>query len=300
MLRHVHALSASTPFARPPRPGALRAAVGTLTVALALTGWGATALAYCHRASCAGAPGLRCVPAQETDCGVAVRWPSPCVSFSLHEDGAPQAAQQARLAALRSAFAAWMAADCGGQRPGLRVEHLGPVACGEHEYNRRGGNANVVAFPEPWPGSEPGEFGWTQLTYERASGAILDADMRLNPANLEAGPMAGGDLTSTALHEAGHFLGLAHSAEPSAVMSGELDERSASKRALTPDDEAAICALYPPGPLPAACDGTPRGGLRQSCAGEEDLRPRALLGLLAGAGLISTWRVYRRARRARW
>ncbi len=53
------------------------------------------------------------------------------------------------------------------------------------------------------------------------------------------------DLTTVALHELGHALGLGHTTDPNAVMFAEYS----GKRTLTPDDIAGIQALYgPPGP----------------------------------------------------
>ncbi len=238
------------------------------------------ARAYCLRSVCEGREATLCAPAHASDCGAPVRWASRCVSFSLHRAPADdEATYQRRLTALTHAFEAWAGADCGGGRhPGLRVQHAGPVQCDRHEFNRAGGNANVVAFTQTWSG-RAGDFGLTQLTYDRRSGAALDADLTFNAPGLEQ-PTAGASLGSVALHEAGHFLGLAHSEDAAAVMSGELQEGSERKVALTADDRAAICALYPPGAAPVC--GAP--AVRSACAQEA---PSDTPGSFRAAALVA-------------
>jgi hypothetical protein len=59
---------------------------------------------------------------------------------------------------------------------------------------------------------------------------------------------------SIALHEAGHFLGIAHATDPNAVMTEEVDDDTMARTELTADDAAAICAAYPPGAAQAGRD----------------------------------------------
>ena len=74
--------------------------------------------AYCRRSSCDGITGTRCTPADPTDCGVPLWWPSGCVTYSPWQAPTPDPAVDARhAAALEQAFARWQAADCGGGRP---------------------------------------------------------------------------------------------------------------------------------------------------------------------------------------
>ena len=238
--------------------------------------------AYCRRSSCDGITGTRCTPADPTDCGVPLWWPSGCVTYSPWQAPTPDPAVDARhAAALEQAFARWQAADCGGGRPPrLHVTRTAAVTCREHEFHRRGGNANVIAFHSAWPYRD-GHLALTVLSFGAKSGEIYDADTEFNAPLLEPGHTAGSP-EPVALHEAGHFLGLAHSADPDAVMSGTFHEGRGARVTLAPDDVAAICAAFPPGPAPT-CPGTPRGGLRSTCA----LVPwptrvaKALLGVLS-------------------
>src|SRR4029078_11224854 len=55
------------------------------------------------------------------------------------------------------------------------------------------------------------------------------------------------DLLSVLTHEAGHFLGLAHTTEVGATMFSEYKMGSIDLRDLAPDDVNEICAASPPG-----------------------------------------------------
>ena len=100
--------------------------------------------------------------------------------------------------------------------------------------------------------------------------------MEINSANYRFsvdGEPSGGerDLGSVLLHEVGHFLGLSHSGDRSAVMYAYY---AAQMAALTQDDIDGICAIYPPDGTrvangtavqASACDGTPRHGFSSQC-----------------------------------
>ncbi len=53
-------------------------------------------------------------------------------------------------------------------------------------------------------------------------------------------------LSYTAVHEAGHYLGLAHSSDTTAVMFERYNPDTQSSPELAPDDIDGICELYPP------------------------------------------------------
>jgi hypothetical protein len=97
----------------------------------------------------------------------------------------------------------------------------------------------------------------TTVTYGVNSGTIFDADMEINssttstfphylttmeppPVNLPANTY---DLQAIITHEAGHFFGLAHAVDQTAIMYAFYKPGSI---ALMPDDIAGICAIYPP------------------------------------------------------
>lgn len=253
-------------------------ALSVAALALGLLAHAAPAEAYCRTASCGDAPtGARCVPAQDTDCGVAVKWGSPCVSFSLQQDASVQVPLEAAQSVFETAFNSWMTADCGGgQTPRIRIDYTGPVVCDAHEYNQKKGNANIFIFrDDDWPHPTGGStLALTTVTYNLDTGEIYDADMEINTQLVQFSVGDGSvsyDLLSVATHETGHFLGLSHSVSSAdATMSPSYTPGSTSLRDLDPDDVAGICAIYPPGEaIPASCDTTPRHGYSPDCAADQ-------------------------------
>lgn len=251
-----------------------RAAAVVTFAALALVP--SLASAYCRTSSCeGGVTGARCVPAAAGDCGNALAWPSPCVTYSVQQDGSAQVALADAQQVFDKAFAAWMTADCGGGTvPRIRVRATEPVACAEHEYNQEAANANILVFrDELWPHPSKSTLALTTVTYNLDNGQIYDADMELNSATVAfslSDTSVTYDLLSVATHEVGHFLGISHSTLPEATMRPDYIPGSLGLRDLDADDAAAICATYPPGaPIPSDCDDTPRHGFSGLCAADQ-------------------------------
>ena len=65
-------------------------------------------------------------------------------------------------------------------------------------------------------------------------------------------------------HEAGHFLGLAHTSVEGATMVLNYEKGTTDLRSLDADDVGGICAVYGTGD-PGACSPTPEGGLEDEC-----------------------------------
>jgi MYXO-CTERM domain-containing protein len=198
----------------------------------------------------------------------------------MNEVGSSAITPERATALMREAFAIWENARCGedGGKPAISIsEAFGPAVCDVAQYNTRAGNANLVIFRDDgWPYAEADhELAATWLTVDK-SGTIVDADIEINSTlplyyptgdpELELGVIANQrDLLSIMVHEAGHFLGLDHSRDDSSVMQAALSVGE-QRSALGPDDEAAICAAYPPAAAAAeSCDYTPRGGFASEC-----------------------------------
>jgi MYXO-CTERM domain-containing protein len=145
----------------------------------------------------------------------------------------------------------------------------------------------------------------TTVTYGVNSGTIYDADMEINsmttgmmphylstmePPQLPLAPNTY-DLQTIITHEAGHFLGLAHATDTTAVMYALY---AAGSLTLQPDDIAGICTIYPPAPILEAEDGSTHKSSCSSVPGPvSPLAPGA--AFVAGLGLLG-WMRRKRAR----
>ncbi len=68
------------------------------------------------------------------------------------------------------------------------------------------------------------------------------------------------DVWNTCAHEAGHFLGFAHTTDPDAVMFPTAAIGDTNKRSLHADDEQGVCTVYPTGaPASLLCPGYDAG-----------------------------------------
>jgi hypothetical protein len=213
--------------------------------------------------------------------GLPLSWRSSCVTVGIQQAASPKNGFSFDEVAevVEQAFGAWMQADCGGDKhPSIDVQLIGPIECGVSEYNSKVGNANIVLFLEDeWPHAGAGNaIGLTTTRFDTETGALWDADMELNAfsGNLSIGdPIEGADLLSVITHEAGHFLGLSHSLDPSATMKFVYDpgRDGASFRSLSPDDVEGICAVYPPGRKPATTSCENRHGFSEQCGEDQPL-----------------------------
>jgi hypothetical protein len=278
---------------RSDRPARLAVALGAGLASILVA---AAAGAYCRTSVCSeGSPHTAavCVPVQPTDCGTPIAWPvaSPCVEFSVQQAGSPKrgitAAQTAQV--MTSAFAQWTGAACTGGTPHIEVTEGPEVVCDDHEYNQTAGNANVILYHDdiwPYEGSS-NTLALTTVTYDLDTAVIYDADMELNSADNDftlGDADVDFDLLSIVTHESGHFLGMAHSADPNATMWPVYNEHSTNLREISPDDIAGICSIYPPAGAISGCDSTPRHGFSAYCSGDAATSPSSLVPCAPDAG----------------
>lgn len=240
-----------------------------LVVSAGLVASPSQAWAFCQTTLCdGGVSGVRCSPAQSGDCGTPLRWPQKCIGYSLQERASAKVDYPTLAPIVAKAFAAWTNASCDGNPAGVASFDLGPVACDQKEYNLVGGNANVIFFhDDEWPYAGAGNtLALTTLTFNLDDASILDADLEVN-GTVDLTTSDGSvqfDLQSILTHEAGHMLGIAHSAQAQTTMYIQYGPGDTSLRTLHPDDAAAICASYPPADT-SSCDPTPRRGLATTC-----------------------------------
>jgi hypothetical protein len=171
-------------------------------------------------------------------------WPAGRVSYRVEPGGPAGAPLSERIALMRRAFAEWRAVDCGGGQP-PRLEVAESAAA-----------SSAIRFTDERPVPDSGLLALTTLRFKRERAEIARGRIDFHWSQL-APQGFGPALDSIALHEAGHFLGLAHSDTPGAVMFGEVGDGGRHAGELGADDVAAICAAYPPAP-PAQAAGMPR------------------------------------------
>lgn len=205
------------------------------------------ASAYCR---------TRTDPVSSDDCaakGPSLYWTNQCVTYTLNKSASAKADLTKARAIVAAAFAPWMAKNetC---TPGVKVLELAPTDTSQVGYNKQNpaANENIVVFRDKtWPYNDAGNpLALTTVTFNADTGEILDADIEVNTADKgvtaqEPLPPTGYDLQSIITHEAGHFLGLAHSKVTNATMEPRYDRGQTGLRTLENDDERGICTIYP-------------------------------------------------------
>jgi matrixin len=203
-------------------------------------------------------------------------WRNQCVSFSLQEGASKWVSLNDATNVATQAFSTWTTAPCaGGGSPSITPSLFPAVQC--DSVPSQGHNNPIIFRDDAWPyGDSANAIGFTTLTVDLDTGEILGAAIEINSANFHivaSGPVPQGgyDLASILTHEAGHFLGLAHSGDSTAIMYAYYKAGSVT---LTPDDIAGICTIYDPsgsrttinGPVSATtCNSQPIYGFLQQC-----------------------------------
>jgi hypothetical protein len=192
-------------------------------------------------------------------------WRNHCVSYSFQQQGSKYISMSDAEQIAGQAFGAWSNASCGDAgTPSIQTQLFPPVNC--DGANGSQGHSNLIVFrDDEWTHDDSANvIGYTTLTVDLTTGEMFGAEIEINThdytvvANLaDAGPPRQGtelvlDLGTILTHEAGHFLGLAHSADTSAVMYAHYQ---AGTTTLTPDDVSGICAMYQPGDQHSTSDG---------------------------------------------
>lgn len=246
-----------------------------LACGAAFSTWSGTAAAFCRSTACDPTQ-ESCRRDPNTNCltqGKPLFWASACVDLYVQADGAPSQGitWQDTQASLQSAVDTWLHTDCGGAAPSLQVNVLGPITCHNVEYNSQAHNANIVMFREDaWPADDSADaIGSTKPSFAfQGPGEIWDADIALNAFQFKFstdGSSDSNDLQAVLTHEVGHWLGLDHSKDTNATMFAKYGGGT-GLRTLDPDDEAGICALYPPTRTFATTSCEPRHGFSDLCA----------------------------------
>jgi hypothetical protein len=211
-------------------------------------------------AGCFSAPTLCLTPSMGSD-APPLFWRNACVTFSI--DMSPGSSNPSRFFSLNDArgaaddaFSAWSNHKCANGFPASisAYEQL-PVNCSE--VPSRGHNNPIIFRDAAWPYNDSANaLGYTTLTVDLCTGEIVGAAIEINSSNNNLvvrppAPAGSYDLQTILTHEAGHFLGLAHSDQSSAIMyayyhSNRDAGATAGSSPLTADDIAGLCAIYDP------------------------------------------------------
>jgi hypothetical protein len=225
-------------------------------------------------------------------------WRAQCVSYSFQQVPSKYVTLEQASSVAAQAFGAWTNAECGGAPATITAVEYPTVTC--NAVPSQGSN-NVILFrDDAWPYDDAANaIGYTTLTVQLATGEIVGADIEINSAGYvivpePPAPAMAYDLASILTHEAGHFFGLAHSADASAVMYAFYQPGTTT---LTPDDVAGICSIYNAdfsrntsmGAIASyACDATPPLGFLRTGCGSIDAGFSTLSAIGSGSGTNST------------
>lgn len=143
------------------------------------------------------------------------------------------------LAAIQAAFQAWEDVGCTEVAFVYEGRALGAT------WGAQDGRNVVFLLDDAWPGTED-EVSESRLFLEGTT--VVEADVALNGWDYawsldDQGGSARFDVQAAVVHELGHALGLAHSADAASVMNPSTVGQ-VQKRLPGPDDEAGICSLY--------------------------------------------------------
>ncbi len=210
----------------------------------------------------AGAPSARAWVCKRTDgdgslaTGPSLSWSKRDLAFTIYGAGTSEIPSDQAFPVLRASFQVWAGVQ------GCATADTDDLTFTEtllsttdrvgYDFEHPEQNENLLIFRDDgWP--IPGQtdvIALTTVTYVPLTGEILDADIEFNSYQFQFavdGSSDHMDLMNAAVHEIGHYLGLAHSPVSGSTMqaTGRLGETS--KRDLACDDRDAIVFKYPAG-----------------------------------------------------
>ncbi len=174
------------------------------------------------------------------------------VKYSINELGSADIAGDSEFTAINNAFSSWTGVNCGTYTVDLKVNYLGKTTERVGYFDGK----NTIDFVEnksEWPPEAGAQAIAFTVPSIREDGIIIEADMRFNGVNYTwstSGSYNRMDVETIALHELGHFFGLADLYDNyscytiQAVMCGY--GGGGTKRTLKQDDKDGICYLYNP------------------------------------------------------
>jgi MYXO-CTERM domain-containing protein len=226
----------------------------------------ANAGAFCRTTTCTGDS----CPKDAEGCpttGYKLYWPTNCVGFNVQRDGNQFLDKVKTNITITKSILRWSGLACSRGTASLTFAPGETAYTREAEFKPAGKNINVIFFRDGawiYKGID-GTIATTSVSFDKDTGEIWDADIAINGAGQlfsildePVDDKTQNDLESVMTHEAGHFVGVAHSEVAGSVM-GPKYTGGTLQRALGSDDIEAVCAIYPPG-RKASCNPDPKGG----------------------------------------
>lgn len=208
--------------------------------------------------------------------GTALAWPAMPVAYQVYQGASTQVSLQQATSIVDESFAKWPAVTCSnGDHPALSVTDVGPTSTPDPLLHcdaspctlSRDAVPGIYFRDDAWPyDDQSNEIALTTVTYGVDDGHIFAAVMEINSHDHVFSTTVTTDpsvlsLEAVVTHEAGHFVGMAHSQTPGAVMDAFYQGDAVT---LTSDDIAGICEAYPPAKPSSGCavgDVSASGGL---------------------------------------
>ena len=174
------------------------------------------------------------------------------VKYEINELGSADISGDSEFTAINNAFNTWKSVNCGSYAVDIEIQYLGKTPDRVGYFDGK----NTIDFVEnksEWPPEAGAEAIAFTLPNIRGDGIIIEADLRFNGVNYTwstSGSYNRMDVETIALHELGHFFGLADLYDNyscytiQAVMCGY--GGGGTKRSLKQDDKDGICYLYNP------------------------------------------------------
>jgi hypothetical protein len=190
-------------------------------------------------------------------------WPNQAgqpIPYTINPHGTKDVMDGSALTAIRTAFMTWQSIAC-------TFITFTEVAWADPNMIANDQKNEVFWIEDSWT-EQPGTIALTYVFFNPQTLVITDADITINGVNWTyttdmtqagTGTPAKVDVQSAVLHEIGHFFGLDHSSDPTAVMYAV--ENKPLFRVPQLDDVEGICSLYPNGmPVPGMGGMMTNGG----------------------------------------
>ncbi len=207
--------------------------------------------------------------------GTPLAWASMPVTYQIFRGASTQASLADVTSVIDRSFAKWAAVSCSAtdatSHPELSITDLGPTdvpdPCdGATPCPLTADSTHGIYFrDDSWPYQDSAnELALTTITYGVDDGHIFSAVMEINShqhafSSSVPAPSGSYSLEAVVTHEAGHFIGMAHSQETGAIMYAFYQPDAVT---LTDDDIAGVCAIYPkttPSASSSGCGLAPPG-----------------------------------------